>query len=109
MRKFIVPYLMLFATIGSLAACSTEPYKKVVWANPNVASDMQRRQLNTDVDACWKLATDAIPEPSLRSMGFRMKDRLGWQIINQRDDTQMRYVASCLAVKGWRAEERVIG
>jgi hypothetical protein len=74
-----------------------------------VPPDTQRRQLNADVNACWKLATDAIPEPSLRNMGFRMKDKIGWQIINQRDDQQMRYVATCLALKGWRAEERLIG
>jgi hypothetical protein len=109
MQRSFVPYVVLFATIVSLAGCATEPYKKVVWANPQVPPDMQRVQLNADAQVCWKLATDAFPETSLRSMGFRLRDKLGWQIINQRDDDQMRYVATCLALKGWRAEERVIG
>jgi hypothetical protein len=109
MQKPALLYLVLLTAILGLAACSTEPYTKVVWANPQVPSDRQRIQLKLDADDCWTLATEAIPEPSLRNMGFRMRDRLGWQIINQRDDQQMRYVATCLALKGWRAEERVIG
>ena len=109
MRNLIALYIVLFAAIANLAACSTEPYKKVVWANPNVPEERQRIQLKADADVCWKLASDAIPEPSMRDMGMRIKDRLGWQIINQRDDQQMHYVALCLALKGWKAQEKVVG
>jgi hypothetical protein len=109
MQKPALMYPVLLTAILGLAACSTEPYTKVVWANPLVPPDRQRIQLKLDTDACWTLASEAIPEPSLRDLGFRMRDRLGWQILNQRDETQMRFVAVCLAQKGWRAEERVIG
>ena len=109
MRISIVPYVAMLAAVASLAACSTEPYKRTVWVNPGVPEDRQRIQLRADADTCWKLASDAIPEPSLRNMGMRIRDRLGWQVINQRDDEQMHYVAVCLALKGWKPEQRTLG
>lgn len=108
MQKPALLYLVLLTALVGLAACATKPYTKVVWANPQVPLEMERVQLKADAEVCWKLAAEALPDASLRNMGFGLSDRLGWQILNQRDETQLRFVARCLKQKGWRGEERVI-
>jgi hypothetical protein len=110
MQKHVLPCLALLGATLALPACTTmEPLARAVWAHPQVPPELQKSRLNADAQECRALAGRAANDPSLRQMGMRLGDRLGWQILNQRDDQQESFVAGCLMGKGWRAEERVAG
>lgn len=110
MHKPVLSCLALSGAILVLSACAAiEPHARLVWAHPQVSPELQKSRLNADAQECWALAGRASNDPSLRQMGMRLSDRLGWQMLNQRDDQQESFVAGCLMQKGWRAEERVAG
>ena len=122
--------------VAGLVACATGPYRQTYWVNPGVAPQLQQHRLTLDSTECAALANQMIPEPPpppqpqtgtitmytpsgpvYGSYQTQPPPQQRWQPTgalagmqrSQREQNRRDYANACMANRGWRQQERVVG